>query len=221
LYFHPTSKAIQHPTRWLTKVPDLFTRLTDSEVSTLRSNLEKLVADPQCGRYLESLISNLSDSLLQKFTKFSGSIVENFVRIETSGGYWTSEMTSLGRYVRETIFFGEASFRPFDFQTDKIKLDEKWRRAGASNINFELSRSMQSTFTLVHELIHGYYPSIRNTRGTASSTSNTATSHIDMAIAAQQALISAGLVNEAVPITGDGSSYFGEALRLACGRVEL
>lgn len=87
---------------------------------------------------------------------------------------------------------------------------------GVRAVYYQISKRTQTTLTLVHELIHAYYPSIRS----GQRTGNIATEHIAMAAAARDALVSVGLVDKAVPITGSESTYFGNALTLACGGVK-
>ena len=72
---------------------------------------------------------------------------------------------------------------------------------------------VQSTsFTLVHELIHGH---LRFSSQTGNHSGYLAFSHEDMGIAAQKALVEAGVVEEEIPMYGNGSSYFCNALAIS------
>lgn len=71
---------------------------------------------------------------------------------------------------------------------------------------FEVVRSLDTTFTLVHELIHSFYG-----KGQAAS-------HREMADAARTAMKSLGIEGQ---MPTDPSDFFDAALLRACGHVKL
>ena len=181
------------------------------------------MANQRCKDFINNLISNLrstaSTFAANVFPKFPGGIVENFDRMHKEFGTRVSTGLSDGTWA-ETTTWGGITFnkRYFSFEKDVMRLEDFASDFHAKTV--KISREMSTTFTLVHELVHAYYIAQIPTPGIPNS-GRYLTPHADMAEAAQKALVQSGIVKDAVPIVGNGSGYFDDALALACSNAAL
>lgn len=191
-------------------------RLDGLTVNVLRSNLGKALENKLCSDFINGVINNLKDKIVngQEAKKFSGTIGENFERINSAGGFWKGNINLRGLYVGLKITFGNRYFSPAGSDAIKYGIDENNlselgpKASGRGYEVYELTKGLDTTLTLVHELVHGYYE-----RGFAAS-------HDEMAIAAKASLQQLGNHGKMPPISKP-SQYFDAALVKACGKVKL
>jgi len=198
--------------------------IDDNTLNALRSNLDTLMKDETCGKFINAVINNLSKTKTLStgliIDKFEGTIQENFDRIKNLGGFWVADINDRGWYFSQTIWFGRNYFKPEDTSTKNymidanmlyIVVDKKYAGKG-----YDISGKLATVFALVHELIHGYYP--RKTDGNLSG--HIPVAHEDMARAAEKALKELG-INSIMKSDANPSTYFDAALTQACGKVKL
>lgn len=191
-------------------------KLPQDELNRLKANLERLIDDPDCSKFIEKLISNLPDSntvqiqgreLVSK--KFDGGLIENFDRTRKQYGFW------IGSTVNEA-YSAVTNLRGITFNETKYNRGGLHPWPGGFHLtSVELSGQQSNTLTLIHELLHMHYLPPVGQKGVLS------VDHNAMAIAAQKSLVDSGIVKTPIPITGSSAYYFQDALVLACGKVRL
>lgn len=190
-------------------VADDDERVPDSTLNLLHENLEKLKENKRCASFLKALVNNIPDEVTvngTKYKKFSGSLIENFDRIRKTGGFWLREMQDQGQYVDDTIWFGKKTFMAGDNTKEFSGLSYVFKSPP-----FRITKNFATTVTLIHELIHAYYPS--------NKFGNMAVDHEQMAVAAQQALQQSGISKDLIPRAGmSATAYFRQAVTYACGK---
>lgn len=191
-------------------------KLPQDELNRLKANLERLIDDPDCSKFIEKLNSNLPDSntvqiqgreLVSK--KFDGGLIENFDRTRKQYGFW------IGSTVNEA-YSAVTNLRGITFNETKYNRGGLHPWPGGFHLTLvELSGQQSNTLTLIHELLHMHYLPPVGQKGVLS------VDHNAMAIAAQKSLVDSGIVKSPIPITGSSAYYFQDALVLACGKVRL
>ncbi|MEJ7623794.1 MAG: hypothetical protein WKF34_07355 [Pyrinomonadaceae bacterium] len=192
-------------------------RLDPSTVNILKTNLEKLMADKNCGDFINSVLAALKDKTVNGATakRFAGSIGDLFERINGGGGFWKEGINALGLYYSGKITFGSSNFNPTGSGTLRYGIDGKNlvtlgpRVAGTGYQVYEVSEGLVTTFTLVHELVHSSYE-----KGHAAS-------HFEMGRSAEKALKQVGLQDKLTLTDTNASAYFNAALIQACAKVKL
>lgn len=147
-------------------------------------------------------------------------MVENFDRINGSGGLWRDDNTSTKAfYQHNKITFDNRYFHPGSIETIRYGINSKdFFEVGPKLIGLSVGELVTTTqgiataLDLVHELIHAYYP--------ASNRFSLATSHLEMDVAAESAVQKLGI--KGVIPSADGSvKFFSATLVRACGHVKL
>lgn len=184
-------------------------QLTETQVDTLRANLQKLLDDPDCGKFINAMIGRLPNDAW-KTNKYSGSLMDAFDRINNGGGFWSGDTgpKALAKTDPNTLTTTFDTRRQTPYITG-----ESWQQLGV-------------TFTLVHELTHVF----------TNSPNAGVYGHLPMAQAASAAAASLGLdIKEVLKLdfpttqkygTGEAydlalSAYFGRTLSYACRKVKL
>ena len=201
-------------------------QLDDKIIDDLRGYLVKLMADPTFNRFISALIRNLPDkiypdpnnaSIGMPAAKFNGTIIENFDRIRKTGKFvLVSDLSAQADYKRNVIRFDRKYFKPYSnvivnrmITSNQLYISQVKTDIGKG---YQISEKLNTIFTLVHELIHAYYP--------ATPSNSLATRHIEMAIAAKAALAELGIVSIMTNMS-NSSDYFNAALFQVCGKVKL
>jgi len=68
-------------------------RLTGTQVDTLRGNLQKFLDDPECGKLINAMLGSLPNDVW-KTSKYGGSLMDNFNRIKNGGGFCSGDTIS-------------------------------------------------------------------------------------------------------------------------------
>jgi hypothetical protein len=204
-------------------------RVDDTTLSYLRSQLEKLQNDKTCGKFLNSVIRQIQNKIhgTNIIPKFEGNIVENFDRINKAGGFWIANITSRGRYNsdRQAIRFGKNSFKPYDDsplyyeydikKNELIEVEDKLNTGRLKNSVglYSTTQKFESLSTLVHELIHAYYPKYNDI--------GMPVDHLDMNIYGIEALKELDIPAKMTNIKEPNGKTFNAALVQACSHVKL
>jgi YD repeat-containing protein len=125
---------------WLMSYQDERKRLTDAQIAQLLSNLQKYLGDPDCAKYIQTMLGSLPDTVA--FTsKFTGSLEDVFNRIKDGGGFWSGNtMAAKSPGLADT----NPNTMTTTFDNGKIApgiMGESWEQHGATN-------------TTIHELTH-------------------------------------------------------------------
>jgi YD repeat-containing protein len=185
-------------------------QLTGTEVEKLGSNLQKLLDDPECGKFITAMLDNLPKDVW-KTSKYGGSLTAAFNRIQNGGGFWSGDTGAKAAAITDPNRMSTT----FNSQrvTPALSSDQAWRQLGAA-------------FTLVHELTHVF----------TNAPNSGSYGHEDMARAAFNAANGLGLdVRSALMLelptadqygSGDDydlalSSYYDRTLAYACRKVKL
>jgi len=195
------------------EMPDAKRRLGTSEVNALRSNLKSALAEKKCGDFVNAVISNLTNKSVNghEVTKFPGSIDEMFDDINATGGFWVDDISVRGLFLRRSITFGSKTFTPTSSNLVRWNVSSTGLYIIGDSIKsvrgttFELTGSGDTVNTLIHELIHAYYPG------------GFVADHTEMDVAAEKALKSLGIEGAMPPFDLHGT-YFDAALIRACGK---
>jgi hypothetical protein len=188
--------------------PQNPTQLTSTEVNKLGSNLQKLLDDSECGKYIKAMLDNLPADI-GGTTRSSGSLMDTFNRIKNGGGFWSKDtgpiVAAMTNPATLTMTFNSQRTTP------SISSDLGWQRLGA-------------TLTLVHELTHVF----------TSEPKLSGYGHLEMARAASAAASSLGINVKAtlgldlptVQVWDDKtdkafSAYYDRVLAYACRKVKL
>jgi hypothetical protein len=190
--------------------PENPTPLTETQVDKLGSNLQKLLDDPECGKFINTMLDSLPNDVW-KTSKYGGSLTDGFNRIKNAGGFWSGDTIS-----RKALAITDPNKLKTTFDSQRstpLIMGQPWEQLGA-------------TFVLVHELTHVF----------TNSPNAGIYGHLQMAQAASAAASSLGLdlkaaLNLDFPTTekyGTGeeydlalSVYFGRTLSYACRKVKL
>ena len=190
-------------------VPQNPTPLSETQVNNLGNNLQKLLDDSECGKFINAMLGSLPNDVW-KTSKYGGSLMDAFNRIKNGGGFWSGDTgpRAIAKTDPNTLTTTFDSQRQTPFITG-----QSWQQLGV-------------TFTLVHELTHVF----------TTSPNAGAYGHLQMAQAASAAAVSLGLdVKGALGLdfpttqrygTGDAydvalSEYYNRTLAYACRKVKL
>jgi hypothetical protein len=70
--------------------PQNPSRLSDTDVNTLGTNLGKVLADSECGKFINAMLKSLPDAAART-TKYNGSLADVFNRIKNGGGFMSGD----------------------------------------------------------------------------------------------------------------------------------
>lgn len=187
----------------------------------MKEYLQKALADEKCGKFIKSLIKNLPAEISAGtlvFEKLPG-LTEIFDATRNGQGFWLKDgppraenrVRGSGSQISfERNFFG-TSLTATVLQAFPRPMQQGVR-------SFTISQGLDTTLTLIHELLHGMYT--RSAKSAPNHGGGLPLSHEMMSIAAQKALVESGLMKEEVPIY-DADLYNGDALLFACKGVKL
>ena len=195
-------------------------RLDTSTIDVLRKNLKKLTDDKMCGKFLDAVIKALPPGWSfgnLNATKFTGSISDNLERVLNAGGLWVQENLGADAVFRAgKITFNAGSLKLTDNRIAFL-FNEGGQMSMVSTMPSDLknstaTESLETTFTLIHELVHAYLDPV---------TTPNCMSHPQMDQAAEAAMKNLGIQPKSAYKENPDGKYFDALLRQMCGGVKL
>ncbi len=188
-------------------------KLDDGTVDILRKNLKKAVADKDCGDFVNAVLAALKDKTVNgnPVKKLTESIAERFEGIAKGRGFFLDNHDpAFGRYESGGITFGRP-FNPTGTDITAYEISDtnySILLPGLKKGGYEVTSALDTTLTLIHELVHSYYGS------------GFVTEHPEMDKAASIAINKVGIKGPIPAPTGSGHTFDGALMR-ACGKVKL
>ncbi len=197
-------------------------KLDESTVDLLRRNLVKLYANQTFKTFIEAVIDALPNEPQQSLRhlnakKYTGTILENFDRVRNAKGYWIDFVKGADAFYQPgKITFNRAEFKPASTVPLAFIVDSNGKPStsmfSGHTKNSQGTEALKTTFTLAHELIHGYWTPIDV---------GTIMDHDYMDDATQAALAKLE-IKSAIPFYRDHwAHYFTAVLYQVCGNIKL